>query len=763
MHSTLLRILNLVAVWSVCCLSHAIPASPSPIIVVGPDGSVSQMTRRGNAFHHWLVDADGQRTAEAFFEPQSVHDGRCKVGSLAGDGMRITTFPTLGERRALVVLAAFPDVGFTATADPQEFYHRMFNEEGFTYSNGAEGSVRDFYAEASNGRFQPVFDVVGPIMLPHESTYYGSDSNGRSDIKAPEMIRDACMAISTLTDFSLYDNDGDGVVDNVYVFYAGYGQADSPYNDTVWPHNYTLTKAGLSFASDGVSVDHYSCSQELRYIESGDKVPSGIGTFVHEFGHVLGLPDLYNTLDTSDESSATRWDTMSVGSYNNNSNTPPTFSSYERWVLGWLDANELRRTPDGTLALRELQESAKALRITVEGTDLHEYFFIENRQQTGWDLFLPYHGMLIWHIIEDEKLWDNNTVNGETFHHRIGLVEADASMRENDRRGDPFPGTQLVRECMLSSEAGDDLFLLSNIDEADGIVTLDATAQREWSEYLDIFASLHATWLQPLPSDDGGKLIQWSPIPEAEDYTVSVSQLSLGEATVQSGYDFGQRNDGLPQGWQVQAHSYYSVKGYYGQASPSLRLNDDGDHLTVSSPDRLLSAVTFWMRSHSNDAGQVVVESQRIFSDEWHEVQRIGASTDGQTVTVPLDSASGVRLHYVRGNDFTVIDDVVLTGRDWQRTYYTDNTTSECSYALPLLPTGIYGLRVAGELEGRVSLDSEELKVHFDTPTPNGILTPKIPCHEGSAGQHYDMMGRRVSQSRRHMLIISNGKKTILN
>ena len=199
------------------------------------------------------------------------------------------------------------------------FFSRKMNEEGFSY-NGATGSCRDYYVDQSDGLFQPTFDVVGPIKLKHNMAYYGSNGGvNSSDIRPHEMVVEASTYAhdSLGVDFNLYDNNHDGTVDFVYVYYAGYAESYGAATYTIWPHASNLTQLGIYASFDGVMLDRYACSSELRYTTGTEA--EGIGTFCHEFGHVLGLPDMYDTMYSAETLGS--WDLMCSGSYNNDSRT----------------------------------------------------------------------------------------------------------------------------------------------------------------------------------------------------------------------------------------------------------------------------------------------------------------------------------------------------------------------------------------------------------------------------------------------------------
>lgn len=387
-------------------------------------------------------------------------------------GMLINDYPSIGSPNVLIILVQFSDMTFDCEdGDPLGFYKNMFTQPGFKYKNGANGSVLDYFTTSSNGLFNPRFDIVGPVTLPKSYSYYGANYSGNDRMdRLQEFVKGACEAASKVVDFSKYDNNGDGYVDNVYLYYAGFGEADSEYKESIWPHayNYNQFKMG-SLKFNGVSIGSYTCSPE----RSGTypELPTGIGTFCHEFSHVLGLPDHYTTV-YNDAFTPGEFDVMDMGTYNNEQNTPPTHSAYERAELGWLEYQELTTGADTISVLPELQASNKAYIVPVEGTNGREFFVLENRQKTGWDKYLPGNGMLMWHIDQDANVWAQNTVNNDPNHQRVDLIEADGKLTAFTLAGDPFPGTANVKSYTMTAWDNRDILRLDNIDEVDGEIQL---------------------------------------------------------------------------------------------------------------------------------------------------------------------------------------------------------------------------------------------------------------------------------------------------
>lgn len=387
----------------------------------------------------------------------------------------INNFPHMGVQHSPVILVEFSDKSFTTMSDPKQYYADALNKEGFTASNGANGSARDFFVASSDGKFQPTFDVYGPVKINYSQRAFGEGDNTYEPNLAT-IIREAVKQLDDSVDFKQYDHDGDGYIDNIYFFYAGYGEADSYKSNTIWPHSYSWDElvsygyATKSLTVDGKKMGSYACSQEIN--GSTPSYPVGIGTITHEFGHVIGLPDLYDIYYGTTTFTPGEYDAMDGGSYNNNQNTPPTFSAYERGELGWLDYTVLEEGTDTVSLLPDVKDSNMAYVVPVEGTNGREFFVLENRQQKGWDEYIPGHGMLMWHIDIDTLAWEQNTVNTKGSHQRIDIVEADNRRTSGSVAADPFPGTSNVTRWTMKSWAGDTLRVLDNIEETDSLIYL---------------------------------------------------------------------------------------------------------------------------------------------------------------------------------------------------------------------------------------------------------------------------------------------------
>ena len=362
-----------------------------------------------------------------------------------------TSYPLTGRPRSLVILVNFKDVSFV-TPDPKTAFSNLLNQDKYA-ANGGTGSANNYFQDSSNGAFNPEFDVVGPYTLPKSMAFYGGNNTAGNDKSPQQMVIDGCaLAAADGVDFSIYDTDNDGIVDNVFIYYAGYNEAEGGPKNSIWPHRWGLDYNSAVF--NGVSVSDYACTSELRS-NSGTNM-CGIGTFCHEFSHVLGLTDYYDTDGTTDHHTLSEWNIMDYGPYLNAGRTPPSYSAFDRFYLNWL--KPVLINDEGDYSLQNLTTSNSAFLISRDGThNLNgsnptptEFYMLEDRQQTGWDTYLPGHGMLITHIRYNPITWANNTVNNDANAMGFDIVEADGialtetSQIDNTLAGDPFPGTSAV-------------------------------------------------------------------------------------------------------------------------------------------------------------------------------------------------------------------------------------------------------------------------------------------------------------------------------
>lgn len=456
------------AVLSLCAaMTFAIPAKKSWKVVSQSDGTTIKVSQAGDEHLHYYITEDNvpiykaadnrycyltiesgklhntgvlahesaARSAKELQVMNTIHDlapiarqMAAKKRSAAKRCVRPDRLPSKddisvfkGSKKALVILAAFSDKSFSKGDDAiVKFYDEVLNQEGYS-QNGAAGSVHDYFKDMSRGEFDLTFDIVGPVKVSKSATYYGGPSPimGGTD-HIGEFITEAIKKADEKCDidWKKYDWDDDGEVEQVFVLYAGYGQATGGPTGTIWPNAWTLDEAlqnsdgNGGFSIDGVFINQYACSNEL-YLDSGT-VPMGLGVFCHEFSHCMGLPDMY---DTNYGSTPTMgdWDLLAGGSYNGPQGIgwcPAGWTSYERAYAGWLELTELK-AGDIIKGMTSLEEADGKAYVIYNDNHKDEYYLLENHKGMGWDKYTPENGLLIIHVDYDKDLFDNNIVNSK--------------------------------------------------------------------------------------------------------------------------------------------------------------------------------------------------------------------------------------------------------------------------------------------------------------------------------------------------------------
>ncbi len=498
--------------------ASAVPAYPYPVTVTQPDGSTLVIQGHGDEFYHFTTTADGytivknaagyyvyaqlqnnrltptdriarnqaERTANdmSFLEAT----GKMLIEKANNDGARKSRRKVATKEsdsyyknfRGLVILVNFSDRKFSRS-DAHSVYDHMFNDvnyKGYKNENGTSnrygsmfiGGVRDYFSQNSMGKFAPQFDVVGPVEVDMKST----EMNGTKN--AWVVFAQAIANLSSTVDFSKYDADGDGYVDMMYFIVAGYGANYSGNNDAyLWPHKWSLEYVDVP-AYNGKRMGKYACSVELYGWESNNQtILDGIGTVCHEFSHVLGLPDEYDTdYEAGGQShDPGQWSVMAGGSYSQLGRLPVGYSAFQRYASGFLTPKVITNT--GKFELNPMQENNEAymLKTPVD----KEFFLLENRQQTGWDAMLPGHGMLVFRVDSTNlEVWESNKVNATPSHNYYELLRAGNST-SGAQASDPFPGTSNIMTLNNSTTPSlctwngtYNTFGLTEITETNGVI-----------------------------------------------------------------------------------------------------------------------------------------------------------------------------------------------------------------------------------------------------------------------------------------------------
>lgn len=413
---------------------QAVPAYPNPIEFRQPDGTTITIRMMGDEKINWAETLDGYSilvNKEGFYEyaildehgdmvfsgihvsPQEQRSSKeldflqdipqglrfserqkemmLSVWELRSDAAN-RSFPTTGERTLLCILMETTDVPFTKT---QADFDALFNQLNYTIG-GATGSVRDYYLENSYGQLDLTVDVVGPYTAQHNMAHYGSTWAG-----ARQLATEAVHLANPDVNFADYDNTGDGWVEGFYMIFSGYGEEAGGGPNTIWSHAWNIDPVQF----DGTWISRYACSPELRG-NSGTNI-TRIGVIGHEFGHVLGAPDYYDTGGNGYTGTGS-WDMMAGGTWNGGGATPAHHNAYTKvYLYNWAEATILNQP--GSLTLQNAVEYDNSF-YRINTNTPGEYYLLENRHQIGFDAQIPGEGMIIYHV-HQEVATSGNSIN----------------------------------------------------------------------------------------------------------------------------------------------------------------------------------------------------------------------------------------------------------------------------------------------------------------------------------------------------------------
>lgn len=466
------------------------------------DGTTIEVQTIGDEFYHYTINREGKQVREVNGMYQVVGEAPtpavAKARRAHGVARRqrkdVGTTPYLAPR-GLLILVNFSDKSYKST-NTQAVMDSLINATNCQVNKDGSTkypSAAQYFKDQSYGQYAPVFDVVGPVTLSRNTAYYGTnyDEYGNEDPDgeyefAADAIVEACKLVENQVDFSSYDWNNDGEIDFVYVIYAGKGEADGGTSETIWPHNWSVNAARASDVCtytaaqskvDGLKINNYACSGELN---GQDGSLNGIGTFCHEFGHVLGLPDFYDTsYGTNYKSCLTPndWNIMDGGSYNGDGHCPPNYDPWEREFFGWQSTINLGTEGQNVTLYANGTQNYQAYQITTSGSYIAPTtsglrYYIENRQAVGWDAPLTGHGMLIWKVNFNATKWTINEPNNTANNPYYTVVSASGTKIGWDGSTDncpknPFPGSGNV-----TSYTGISGKPLLNISESNQVVTL---------------------------------------------------------------------------------------------------------------------------------------------------------------------------------------------------------------------------------------------------------------------------------------------------
>jgi M6 family metalloprotease-like protein len=473
-----------VAAVSITTVAVAIPAKRISKTITQPDGATVTLTQMGDERYHSYVTSDGltvdftpegyavyrttdgttgvyvhelsQRTAEETsliaakstrmtfqaaraaaprFQAMQEQDRQQSAVKLRRVNNKISVeqnssqVPHKGVAKVPIILAQYKDIKFSGE-DPKADFQDFFMGDGI--------SAHSYFYDMSQGQYDPQFEIIGPVTLSKDRSYYGGNSWYQTDTNLGEMVKEAVQLANPDTDFSEFDNNGDKKCDVVIILYAGVGEASSGVDDSVWPCRWTLSSSGAgSVSCDGVTVNDFAVFNELNGTKQHQI--DGIGTFCHEFSHCLGLPDFYETTYANGYYGMDVWSIMDYGCYNNDTYTPMGYSAYEKAFMGWSELTEGEADTKYSLPILNVASDPQSLAVClVNKKDDDEYFIFENRAKQGWDAYMPDEGMMINHVTYSASAWSGNTVNN-TSTQRMTIVPADNELSRDTNDSDLWP------------------------------------------------------------------------------------------------------------------------------------------------------------------------------------------------------------------------------------------------------------------------------------------------------------------------------------
>ena len=625
-----LKLLSCSLALSLCIGASAVPAKRGVRTFTQADGSTISLRLVGDEYSHTYITDDGMsvtrmpdgnfyyagpagisdvvahnaadrlyaekefvKAGAASFSPEAVLKQRSRLRAKAArtqaaDDRQV---PCVGSPKVPVILVEYNDYRFK-DSDPLATFNEFFRD--------GQKSASQYFADQSNGKFTPEFDVYGPFTLPGNRAVYGGNNSfmGITDIGLGKMVAEGCLGLDSQIDFSLYDNNGDGECDVVIVLYAGDGEAssyDPDCDNAVWPCQWELELSDYkkSLTLDGTVVNKFAVFNELN--GSDLRRIDGIGTFCHEFSHCIDLPDFYDTVYGPHFGMAD-WSLMDNGCYNDDGYTPIGYSAYEKAFMGWIELEEGQEDTYYTLPVLNQKNAAtdKAVRLT-NAADPDEYYVIENRARQGWDKYMPAEGLLIYHVTYDADVWNENTVN-DTDLQRMTPIPADGQLKldsfssygrvyyepnADDMLGDLWPyngADQLTNDSKPAALVNTGGYMNKPVTEmtrnADGTISF-------WVMKAPLPSVAAPTGVSHKIESTSAVTISWTPGDDSEDVTYTVEIKQHKDLVQVSSTVFDSKN----HGWTTAGYTNLEANGLrLGSASstgsatsPAFTSGDDGD------------------------------------------------------------------------------------------------------------------------------------------------------------------------------------------
>ncbi len=643
------KVVTMMLLCGLSLAAYAVPAKRGWQTRTQADGTTIEIQQFGDEFYHYMLNRDGKQVREVNGMYVVVGDAPSKEVARArrakGVARRqrkdVGTEPNLAPK-GVVILANFKDKSMQSS-HTQAVFDELCNSLNCTVNSGYP-SAGQYFADQSNGSYRPQFDVFGPVTLSRNLDYYGHNideygnptdesNDNTSDQYATDAVVEACILANQQFDINWadYDSDNNGYVDFVYVIYAGQGEADGGAANTIWPHNWSVESAcyygnctytATQCRVGGKKLDNYAMSGEL----SGSSL-GGIGTLCHEFGHVMGLPDLYDTdYGTNYENSLTPndWNIMDGGSYNGDGHCPPNYDPWQKDFFGWLTPINLGNTGQNLTLYANGTENQQTYQINASGSYVGPTasglrYYIENRQAVGWDEPLTGHGLLIWKVNFNASAWENNAPNKTSTSGAplYTVVSATGTAIGWDVSTDNCPKNTFPGTGKKTSWTGVSGKPLLNIKESNKIVTL--TYIEEPTPVVDPFtltfmangrefATTTSTGTVVLPDNNpldcpcGKVFLGWTKTADYESETTAPTYVKAGEAITEATTIYAVYAEQSGEGGEPQSTTYTFTSKAWADATNSWTSNQDGNAYDTSKEGVQVTTGASGAKATTNEA-----------------------------------------------------------------------------------------------------------------------------------------------------------------
>ena len=635
------KILSFLFLCALAVTASAVPARRGWQTRTQADGTTIEIQQFGDEFYHYMINREGKQVREIngmYVEigeapTEAVAKARRAKGVARRQRKEVGVTPNLAPK-GVVILVNFSNKSMQS-GHTQATFDELCNSTNCTVNSGYP-SAAQYFSDQSNGSYRPQFDVFGPVTLSRNVAYYGTDGSEEGDDQhATDAVIEGCRLADEQFNINWadYDSNNDGYVDFVYVIYAGKGQADGGTSETIWPHNWEVSSArnygSCTYTASqckvgGKTIENYAMSGEL----SGSSL-GGIGTLCHEFGHVMGLPDFYDTNANTQETynyinclTPNDWSIMDGGSYNADGHCPPNYGPWEKDFFGWLTPINLGNEGKNVTILANGVEGFQTYQINASGnyqspTTSGLCYYLENRQQQGWDAPLTGHGMLIWKVNFNASKWTNNEPNNTDGNPLITIVSATGTKIGWDGSTDncpknPFPGTG--NKTSWSGVSGKPLL---NIAESGQLITL--TYIEEPTIVVDPFtltfmangrefATTQSTGTVVLPATNpldcpcGKFFLGWTKTADYESATTAPTYVKAGDPIAEATTLYAVYAEQSGEGGEPQSTAYTFTSKAWADATNSWTSNQDGNAYDTTKEGVQVTAATSGAKATTKEA-----------------------------------------------------------------------------------------------------------------------------------------------------------------